>query len=272
MDEHPAFSIGFTFSQTSLQDYTDCPRRFQLRYLDRLAWPAVEIGPVLENERRQKAGQLFHRLVQQHRLGLPAEKISPLALTPDIRRWWENYISYDFKVFGWTEYTELTISAPVGSHRLVAKFDLLAVKNGKALIFDWKTYHKRPRDDWMSTRLQTRVYRALLIQAGAYLNGNQPLDPDMAEMIYWYADFPNEPSNFPYNLAQSNRDWDGLTALISEIANHRVFPLTDDEKKCKFCPYRSYCNRGIVAGEGDELESELAEPDINFEQIQEIAF
>ena len=26
--------VNFTFSQSSLQDYTDCPRRFQLRYID----------------------------------------------------------------------------------------------------------------------------------------------------------------------------------------------------------------------------------------------
>ena len=62
----------FTFSQSSLQDYTDCPRRFQLRYIEQLKWPAVESEPVLDNERRQQEGQLFHRLVQQHRIGLPA--------------------------------------------------------------------------------------------------------------------------------------------------------------------------------------------------------
>ena len=32
----------FHFSQRSLQDYVDCRRRFQLRYLQHLAWPAVE--------------------------------------------------------------------------------------------------------------------------------------------------------------------------------------------------------------------------------------
>ncbi len=33
--ESPAFpaDIVFTFSQSSLQDYLDCPRRFQLRYV-----------------------------------------------------------------------------------------------------------------------------------------------------------------------------------------------------------------------------------------------
>ena len=50
----------FQFSQGSLQDYADCPRRFQLGYILRLAWPAVEAEPVLESERRQLQGQAFH--------------------------------------------------------------------------------------------------------------------------------------------------------------------------------------------------------------------
>ncbi|MGC1378508.1 MAG: PD-(D/E)XK nuclease family protein, partial [Anaerolineales bacterium] len=55
----------FTFSQSSLQDYVDCARRFQLRYIEHLQWPAVETAPVLENERRQLEGQQFHRMAQQ---------------------------------------------------------------------------------------------------------------------------------------------------------------------------------------------------------------
>jgi CRISPR/Cas system-associated exonuclease Cas4 (RecB family) len=124
----------------------------------------------------------------------------------------------------------------------------------------------------MVARMQTRVYRALLVQAGAYLNSGQPFDPERVEMIYWYADYPNEPACFPYNAVQSRRDWNSLTGLIGEITNHRHFPMTGDEKKCAFCPYRSYCNRGVKAGESEELEVELTEPDITLEQIQEIAF
>jgi len=273
MDEPPALPLGFTFSQSSLQDYTDCPRRFQLRYLDQLKWPAVETEPALENERSRQEGQLFHRLLQQHRIGLPAEKLAPLASTPDLHRWWENYIGYDFKLSGFAQHTELTLSAPVGTHRLLAKYDLVAIGPGeKVLIFDWKTYHRRPRDEWMAARMQTRVYRALLVQAGAVLNSGQLFDPKRIEMIYWYADFPNEPVHFPYNATLSRHDWEALTGLINEITNHRHFPMTADEKKCAFCPYRSYCNRGIKAGEGEELEAELAGLDINFEQVAEIEF
>jgi len=270
----PSLPTGFAFSQSSLQDYSDCPRRFQLRYIDQVQWPAVDTEPVLENERRQKEGQRFHRMVQQHLIGLPVEKLSQMANSPDLSRWWSNYLGHKFDFSGYSLYTELTLAAQIGTFRLLAKYDLVAVKPGEqAIIYDWKTYRKRSRDEWMASRWQTRVYRALLIVAGSYLNGGNPFHPEQTEMVYWYTDFPSKPARFPYNAAQYKRDWDALNGLINEIGNHRHFPLTEDDKKCSFCPYRSYCNRGGKAGVMDEMtESELGSTDINIEQIAEIEF
>ena len=270
----PPLPTGFSFSQSSLQDYSDCPRRFQLRYIDQLQWPAVETEPVLENEHHQREGQLFHRMVQQHLIGLPAEKLSPLARSPDLSRWWENYLGANLDLEGYSLHAEMTLTAPVGIHRLAAKYDLVAVKTGqRAFIYDWKTTAKRPRDEWMAARMQTRVYRSMLVQAGASLNGGSPFAPEQIEMIYWYANHPGEPAHFPYNGAQFKRDWESLMSLITEIGNHHHFPLTDDEKKCAYCPYRSYCNRGVKAGMMDDLdESEPANTEINFEQIAEIEY
>jgi len=265
----------YTFSQSSLQDYADCPRRFQLRYIEQLAWPAVETEPALENERRQQEGLIFHRLVQQHLLGLPTENLARLANTPDLSRWWKNWQDFrSLQDFG-SLYPELTLSAPLGEHRLLAKYDLVTVWPAKkVVIYDWKTYRKHPRDEWMAARLQTRVYRALLVQAGTHLNNRQVFAPEQVEMIYWYANFPVEPTRFPYTAVQYKRDWEALTRLAAEISARREFPLTGDEKKCAYCPYRSSCERGAQAGLLDEMgdEAELENIEVNFEQIQEIEF
>jgi len=85
---------GFIFSQGSLQDFVDCRRRFQLRYLKRLAWPALETEPALEAERYLQQGALFHRMVQQHLLGVPAERLSPAISSEDLGRWWANYLEF----------------------------------------------------------------------------------------------------------------------------------------------------------------------------------
>jgi CRISPR/Cas system-associated exonuclease Cas4 (RecB family) len=264
-------------SQSSLQDYVDCARRFKLRYLDRLSYPAVETAPALENEKHLQEGEYFHRLVQQHLIGIPADQISKLANRPDLQRWWENFQSFSqSNLANLTNcLPEVTLSAPLGNYRLLAKYDLIAIENDKALIYDWKTYRKRPRSEWLSARMQTRIYRALLVKAGAHLNRGTPFEPEQIEMIYWFADFPEEPARFPYTSAQFKRDWDMLEKLAQEIASASDYPLTDDRQKCAYCTYRSYCERGIRAGEMDQAEAEMeAESlfDVNFEQIGEIAF
>lgn len=270
------FPSPFTFSQSSLQDYFDCPRRFELRYVDKLDWPAEEAEPALENERRQQEGQFFHRLAQQFLLGLPADRLARLASSPDLSRWWDNF-RRDFRSLGdfGSLSPEVVLAAPIGNHRLLAKYDLIAVRDGRATIYDWKTYHKRPKNEWMAIRLQTRVYRYLLAVAGNSLNGGQPIRPESIEMVYWYAEFPSEPAVFHYDEAAFQRDQSALEKVVSEIERLEKFELTNDEGKCRFCPYRSFCKRGAVAGDwrDAEEESEAYEAfDINFEQITEIAF
>jgi len=262
----------FTFSQSSLQDYADCPRRFQLRYIDQLNWPAVDSEPVLENEHRQMEGQLFHRLIQQQLLGVSTENLSAMANTINLERWWKNF---NLDLSGFELHPELTLSSPIGNHRIVAKYDLVAVQNEKAVIYDWKTYAKRPRNEWMSARWQTRVYRSLLVQAGAHLNNSKLFEPEQIEMIYWYADFPSEPTRFQYDTNQYKRDWSAIEKVVQEISSAKEFPLTEDEKMCRFCVYRSYCNRGTQAGQIEEAEAEMESEsafDVNFEQISEIEF
>lgn len=270
------FPSPFTFSQSSLQDYFDCPRRFQLRYIDKLNWPAEEAEPALENERRQQEGQFFHRLAQQFLLGMPADKLARLAASPDLARWWDNFQA---NLGGLRDlpglHAETTLSAPLGNHRLLAKYDLIAVRDGRATIYDWKTYHKRPKNEWMAIRLQTRVYRYLLAAAGSFLNSGQAFRPESIEMIYWYADFPSEPAVFKYDESTFKRDQSALEKVISEIEGLEKFELTEDEGKCRFCPYRSFCKRGAVAGDWRDAEEEAEAHetfDINFEQIAEIAF
>lgn len=267
-----------TLSQSSLQDYVDCARRFQLRYLERLSYPAVESEPALENEKHQQEGEYFHRLVQQYLIGIPPEQIAKLANTVNLQRWWENFLNSK-DLTGFVDlsglHAEATLSAPLGKYRLVAKYDLIAIENGKATIYDWKTYRKLPRDEWLAARMQTRVYRALLAHAGAHLNNGQPFQPEQIEMVYWFAEFPNESARFTYTSAQYKRDWDSLAKLADEIQNDSSYPLTDDRTKCSYCPYRSYCDRGVRAGGMDQAEAEMeAEElfDVNFEQIGEIAF
>lgn len=273
-----------TLSQSSLQDYNDCPRRFELRYLQRMTYPAIETEPALENEEHQREGEYFHRLVQQYFIGIPSEQVAKTANTDNLQRWWESFVGNQdlrgLKDLG-DPRTEVTLSAPLGSFRLIAKYDLIATDGIKFYIYDWKTYRKRPKNEFLAIRLQTRVYRALLVQAGTFLNNGKPISPEQIEMVYWFSNFPNDPTRFSYSTDQFKRDWDAITRFSEEITLRRAqgaassFPKTEDSNRCLYCPYRSYCNRGVRAGDAldAELETEAEELfDINFEQIGEIEF
>ncbi len=292
--------IDFQFSQGSLQDYVDCPRRFQLRYLLRLAWPAVEAEPALENERHLQQGTAFHRLAHQHILGLSPERLSSMVTDEDLSRWWRNYLESAPVDPAGLRYPEVALSATVNGHRLVAKYDLIAIgpvpspsallrvdsaegPGQRAAILDWKTSRKRPRRKWLAKSLQTRVYPYLLVRAGSHLNEGKPFQPEQVEMVYWFANFPEDPERFPYDAAQYDADGDYLASLVEEIkgAGHPPedddFPLTTQERRCRYCPYRSLCQRGVRAGPFDESETETEEDSdfgiaLDFEQIAEIEY
>lgn len=270
----------FQFSQGSLQDYVDCPRRFQLRYVQRVAWPALEAMPVLEHERYLQQGAAFHRLVHQHLMGLPARRLARMVNDDDLRRWWRNYLETRPTDLPSIRYPEVLLSAPAGDYRLVAKYDLVAVDPGeRAVIVDWKTSRRRPERERLAERLQTKVYPYLLVRAGAHLNGDQPVQPGQVEMVYWFADAPVGPERFTYDAAHYQADEEYLTKLIEEIANlgDDGWHLTSQERRCRFCRYKSLCQRGIMAGRFDEADGDL-EPgddldfDLDFEQVAEIEY
>ncbi len=278
--------VNFQFSQGSLQAYVDCPRLFQLRYIERLAWPAPEVEPALENERYMQLGSDFHRLLQQYFVGLPKEQLAERAAHNErLAQWWQHYHQYGPNFTDYTQHNEITLAGRVADSRIIAKYDLLAVNTSdsaddhRVLIYDWKTSRQQPKREWQEQKLQTRVYPFLIVQAGAFLNHGRPLEPEQVEMVYWYSNFPTAPMKFEYDVEKFAADEAYLAGLIAEInaLGEAEAPKTENEKRCKFCVYRSLCNRGVVAGTLDELENDLDETDgfdfeLNLEQVAEIAF
>ncbi len=278
----------FQFSASSLQDYADCPRRFQLRYLLRVVWPAPEVEPIDEQERHSQLARDFHQLVHQHLLGLPLEALSASVQDPDLERWWRAYLAYAPSLRPFRAIPEVVLSTPVSGYRLMARFDAILIKGhvpldedvvagpesqpSSLLIIDWKTYSHRPARAWLAGRLQTRVYPFVLVEAGMSLFNRFPsgdeesvVNPDQVEMRYWLAEYPQVPEVFVYNTAAYQADLAYLSALVNEIAERarrtspalgaagiaafdEIWSLTSDVRQCRYCNYRSLCGRGDTAG------------------------
>jgi len=272
----------FQFSQNSLQDYVDCPRRFQLRYLLQQPWPAVESEPLAEYERLLEQGLRFHQLAQRHNLGLPEAELAKSIDDPDLHRWWHNYLASPPPGLPTAvRRPEVTLSAPLGGYRLMARYDLLALDpQRRAVVVDWKTNQKRPDSAALAGRLQTRIYRYVLVEAGTTLNNGQPLAPEQVTMIYWFAAYPALPEILAYDGAQYAADAAYLADLVARIAAHAAsgeaeWPLTPNERLCRFCTYRSLCDRGVLPGPLSEFDADQAldlSLDFEFEEIEEIEY
>ncbi|MDX9864937.1 MAG: PD-(D/E)XK nuclease family protein [Anaerolineaceae bacterium] len=265
----------FQFSQSSLQDYLDCPRRFELRYILKQKWPAIQTEPVIEFERHMEIGTRFHRLVQQHILGIPDDVLEAGIADPDLLRWWHVFRRYaPLKDLPHPYLPEYRLAAAFAGQRLVAQYDLLSIDPGQsAVIIDWKTSAHRPSSINLQQRIQSRLYPFLLVLAGGRLNNGHPFEPEQITMRYWFPGAPDKPEIIGYTKEQHEENKAFFTGLLSEIVNtpDGRFLLTADESKCKYCQYRSLCERQVEAGDWKQAEdSDFSSPDQGFLDIEQI--
>ncbi len=270
----------FVLSQSALQDFLDCPRRFELRYLLDIRWPAIESEPALEHEVNMLHGQEFHRLAHQHAVGIPAETLSKSIREPEIRIWWDKYLDWQAQL-PLKRFPEITLTAPIGEALVMAKYDLVTLlPDSTFLIVDWKT-GKKPRRDSLGQRMQTLVYPYVLASAGDWLNDNQPIPPERIRMTYWFAE---EGGTIEFTLSEEKlrEDEQRLISIIDDISARFEFPLTHNHRHCRFCPYRSLCERGERAGDLHEsvaeengMEDDIEKPAalaFDLDDIEEISF
>jgi hypothetical protein len=240
-----------------------------------------------------RRGADFHRLVQQQLLGIPEERLAASIEDPALARLWQHYL--DFRPIEqaagshvYQAFSEVTLMTALAGYQLMAKYDvIIALENGDIIIFDWKTSKHRYAADQAKERLQTRVYRSVAVCSGAQLIGVDTVTPDRVTMVYWFAAHPTAPVRLPYSETAYERDLDELHALASTIraaaeadTEGDAFPKTENAFLCRYCPFRSYCGRGVRAGDIDERElaMELEEMgaessfELDFDQIAEIEF
>ena len=180
--EPVTLSPTFAFSQSSLQAFEDCRRRFWLAYVEQLPWPAVEAAPVEEHERLMRLGATFHLLVERAEIGVaPASAApDPAALESPLREWFAAYRQSrpaDLPTEAVEVEHVLSIpfpdappagDAPGARYRLAAKYDLIAAeRDGRVVIVDWKTSRARTDPGVLRRRLQSLVYPCLLYTSDA---------------------------------------------------------------------------------------------------------
>ncbi len=267
-------SQSLLLSQGKLEAFLTCQRRFYLRSLRRLPWPAEPLGD--ESEEALARGQQFHRVMERHFLGLD---ITPEEIDDGrVQHWWQAFRTSNLAVPSGQRLPEHRLTVPLGGHLLLGRFDLLIVgeQDGQpfAHIFDWKTGRARPenklRQDW-----QTRLYLALLAEGGGALwaqGGNgRSLSPDRVSMTYWYAAEPDTPRTIRYTSAWHTQNWADIQAIVVQIdaaLDQDNWPLTNNWDECRRCAYQVYCGRQ-AAGHEPLTTTEQEERDERTELILE---
>jgi len=266
------------YSQKKLQDFLDCPRRYELKYLLTQPWPAIQSEPVLEFEKHMVLGQQFHLMAQQYFSNLDENIISDQIQSGELKRWWHSFLPFAKELIEIPHKAELELIAQFNGNRLIGILDLLLIHpDQKFTIIDWKTNKQRLSKTYLQNHIQTRLYPLILQKAGKYINNKLEIEPYQIEMIYWFPEFPNSPVSFTYSMESFQKDCSFIQNIIDSIESTTAgsFQKTIQEKHCKFCNYRSLCDRGVTAGivESDETidwQKEIDEIDLS--QIGEIAF
>lgn len=273
----------FVFTQSNLQDFVDCPYRFYLRHFKKIKWPAQTVGDAAEFEQRGQIGARFHRLVQQYLLEVPENRLSEIAQTdpsPKVLQWWESFLNFVPPWLTGEKFIESNFSTFFDHYQLMAKYDLVLFNPpDEVIIFDWKTSTKKPRKELLAARIQTRLYQFILADIKVNNPISAPIKPERIIMKYWFAEHPESPVALTYSNSMYEKDTVFFDNLINEIINKapEEFIRTEDVSHCRYCVYRSHCDRGVDAGDLTEFDDFMAESedlnlDIEFENISEIAF
>lgn len=262
-----------TLSQYKLANFLACQRRFQLRTLRHLPWPASPLPERTEQLLQQ--GQDFHQLLERHFLGMP---ITPSTI-PDgrVRQWWQTFATHNPvrnlpKSARFLPETGLTV--PLGNHLLYGRFDLLVIgedgeKQPFAHVFDWKTGRPIEAAE-LNGRWQTRLYLALLAEGGsAFWPQTVQLAPEQINLTYWFVQDAEAPITIGYSAAEHAANWAELQQIATQLDEAIVqdsWPLTDDWHTCRACAYQIYCGRQEVGTAVPELD-EAEEPESPNEQL-----
>lgn len=270
----------FFFSANNLQDYLDCPRRFELKYILKQSWPAVSSQPVQEMEYRIQTGNRFHKVVHQYLSGIPSNVLENSIDDPDLKVWFIKFLEFIKPYLNFPHFSEFTLTMPFEGFRLIAVFDFITLTGDKKiLITDWKTTTYDPRGELYLQSIQSFLYPFIAFETrGHIFTQADLLHQEDISMKYWFPAFPEKTIALENSDARHATSQEVLSSMICEIAKKEpgTFEKTANDKRCAYCQYRSLCERGVQAGKvidaKDEPGNESWIDNIDFDQIEEIAF
>lgn len=252
-----------SISQSTLTVLTNCPRKFQYSYLEKINLP-----PDPKNEQSRILGSRFHQLMQQREMGMNIDRI--LESEPVLQKWMNNFRAIAPEVFNPPEKvfrkSEYYIADSLLDFQLIAIYDLLSTDSEELEIFDWKTYARPASEKVLTESWQTRLY----LYIAAEIFGHEP---EAISITYW---FVQSTEKVKIKLSYSKKWHQLIKSELTEVLtnldlwiknykNQESFPqLPNPRNTCESCQYHSFCYPKTSVKTGVDLQFPF------FENIEEV--
>ncbi len=220
-------------SQSTLNLWQTCPRKFQHQVLDKLHLPSG-------SNTKMELGSRFHLLMQQRELGLDITNLaaSDMQLQSWIRAF-EHNPPIMIKGDRYPEHLRSYKPPSQDTYILTAIYDLLILGTNQAQILDWKTHNQPIAPDLLQTNWQTRLYLYILAATTNYL-------PEQLSMSYWFANTATTVA-IAYNLQDHQQTHQELAQILREMTEAKrtnYFPqLPKGSANCIKCEFKHRCER-----------------------------
>ncbi len=256
--------LDLRLSQTALETFERCPRRFYLRYREALDWPAPVSADPEQLAEAMERGRRFHAWVERQGDGSAstadgADDRIP-GDDPVLARWIRAYVESGLGTLPGLRIDEVELSAPLAGRRLVARCDrLLLSPDGLLTIYDWKTGAPLASPEQMAQRWQSRLYPWIVVRAAPNLFDGLDLAPEQVRMTYWHPEQPEAPVTIDHDSAAQAEAERRLIARLEDLEGRDMaadFPRTEDRRVCAHCAYRALCDRGPAGDGWDEVDLE----------------
>ena len=268
---------NLVYSASMLQDFVDCQRRFELKYVLKQSWPSIPVEPVLEIEALMARGRQFHFLAHQFFARVPISTINAAIDDDVLAHWFDHFFDFTQHQDWVRTLSEIQFGTLINQHQVIAVYDLVAsAGNGQIFIFDWKTSILPPKKKYLVEKMQTLIYPFILFENLPRLfPGFLQEEQRSLSMVYWFPEFPDSSIIFEYDQDQHQKNSQILVNILNQInikLASQQFSCTSDKRKCRFCQYRSLCDRGIIAGRVDESDTEESSEliEIDFDALPEM--
>ncbi len=229
----------FTYSQNSLNTYKSCPFKFKYKYMDNINWKYDDVES-REYYDSLKIGQEFHLLCERYFSKIPLGNCKNEEFKKWINKIKDLFPLEDDKLY----LPEYELRLNINDKDLIAKVDLVEIKEDSINLWDWKTENREITYINALNRMQTMVYMFLaeeIIRKNFYPN----YTIENISMNYYQPGREGSLIKINYNKKLHEENKIKILNLINNIEStdfNNEKKIAKNINHCKYCEFNKLCN------------------------------